>query len=207
MNTAPIRPMLGDLELPLVQLLRTEEDQVWVEHGVPALEGSLLQRLGRAPTRVLIHGVMAGDKSLQDLDALRKLYQDAKPLTFAADIMTATKVSQMVIADLTVRERAGKPQCFNYFVNLVEFILTPDPKPPPPPPPPGKTECDGKTGDIEVTVVLPQGQTDFTDVVVRIQRTDVEGAAPIEITEQTGGKFTKTKVDKGEYRATAFRRT
>jgi hypothetical protein len=220
MNPAPIRPMLDDLELPLVQVLHTEEDQVWVEHGVPALDGSLFQRLSRAPTRVRVEGVMAGDDALDNLEKLRRLYQAAEPVTFTADIMTATQVSQVLIVDLVVRELAGKPQCYHYTLILDEFVPTPEPptppappgpQPPAPPPPgppgPEPPECDGTTGTIEVTVVLPPGQTDFTGVVVRLQRTDAEGAAPIEITEQVGGVYRRESVEAGEYRATAFRRS
>ena len=70
MNPAPIQPMLDDMELPLVQVLDTEEDQVWVEHDVPALDGALLQRLSRAPTRIRIEGVMTGANSLEALETL-----------------------------------------------------------------------------------------------------------------------------------------
>jgi len=214
MNPAPIRPMLDDLELPLVQVLHTEEDQVWVEHGVPALPGALLQRLNRAPTRVHIEGVMAGDTALESMEALRKLHQAAEPVSFVADIMTATQITQMLILDLTVRELAGKPMRFSYIVHLEEHVPTeeppkPEPGPEPEPPGPGPEpprECDGITGTIEVQVVLPPGQTDFTGVVVRLQQTDVKGAAPIEITEQINGLYRHENVPKGEYRATAFRR-
>ncbi len=210
MNPTPVRPMLGDLELPLVQILRTEEDQVWVEHGVPALEGSLLQRLGRGPVRVRVEGVMADTASLEDLEALRRLYQAAEPVTFAADIMTATEVQQMVIADLVVRELAGRPQRYYYALTLVEHIPTPEPVTPgpgpQPPPGPEPPPPDGQTGAIEVTVVLPAGQTDHTGVVVRIQRTDVEGQSPIEIPDQVNGVYRRESLPAGEYRATALRR-
>src|SRR5436853_7588189 len=137
MNAAPIRPMLSDMELPLVQVLRTEEDQIWVEHGVPALDGSLLQQLNRAPTQVFVQGMLADDDALKNLERLRKLFKDAKPVPFTADIMTATKVTQVVIADLTVRELAGKPQCYSYALALIEFVPTPDPPVPIRPTPPG----------------------------------------------------------------------
>ncbi len=133
MNTAPIRPMLDDFELPLVQTLRTEEDQVWVEHGVPALEGSLFQRLGRAPTRIFVQGAAADDQSLSHLERLRELFQAAEPVPFVADIMTATRVTDVLIADLVVREVAGKPQQYHYWITLLEYVPTPEPIEPPPP--------------------------------------------------------------------------
>jgi hypothetical protein len=204
-NPAPIHPMLDDLELSLVQVLRTEEDQVWLEHSVAGLQGSLLQRLSREPTSIHLQGVMAGEGVLEKLEKLRQLYQDAQPVPFTADIMTATEVTQVLIDNLAVRELAGKPERFEYSLGLVEFVPTPDPVQPPIEPPVDPI-CVDQKGSISVTVVLPEGQTDFTGVVVRIQRTDVEGAAPIEITEHTNGVFTRTGLDPGEYRATAFKR-
>jgi hypothetical protein len=207
MNTAPVRPMLDDFELPLVQLLRTEEGQVWVEHGVPALEGSLFQRLGRQPARIFVHGAMADDESLDKLERLRQLFQAAAPVPFVADIMTATEVTEVLLADLTVREVAGKPQQYHYFLTLVEYVPTPDPVEPPPEPIEPPEVCDQTTGSIEVRVELPPGQTDMTGVVVRVRRVDAEGEPPFEISApDEDGVFRRLNVPVGDYRATAFRR-
>jgi hypothetical protein len=201
--------MLDDLELPLVQSLRTEEDQVWVEHGVPALEGALLQRLARAPTRIDVRGVIAGDQVLETLERLRNLYKDAAPVSFVADILTATQITQVLVADLNVREVAGMPGRYTYGLSLVEYTDTPDPsseEPPEPEPPEPEPPCEGQTGSIAVTVMLPEGQTDYSGIVVRVQRVDVEGEPPFEITEQTSGVYTRTGLPRGDYRATALRR-
>ena len=210
MNTAPVKPMLDTLELSVVQVLRTEEDQVWVEHGVPALDGSLLQRLNRGPTRVHIEGALLGKTALDDMEALRKLYKAAQPVPFVADIMTATHVTQMLIVDLKMRELAGKPSDFQYILTLEEHVPTPEPPRPPKREDPKPTPCETRTGTIEVTVILPAGQTDFTGVVVRLQRTNgsgAEGEPPVEITEPgPGGVYRLENAAAGEYRATAIRR-
>jgi hypothetical protein len=199
--------MLDDFELPVVQQLRTEEGQVWVEHGVPALEGSLFQHLGRQPARIFVHGVMVDDESLDKLERLRELFQAAEPVPFVADIMTATDVKQVLVADLSVREVAGKPQQYHYCLTLVEFVPTPDPIIPPPPPPPREEPCDQTKGSIEIRVELPPGETDMTGITVRVQRVDVEGDPPFEITEpDPDGVFRRLDVPVGDYRATAFRR-
>lgn len=206
MNTAPIRPMLDDFELPLVQTLRTEEDQVWVEHGVPALEGSLFQRLGRAPTRIFVHGAAADDQSLSHLERLRELFQAAEPVAFVADIMTATRVTEVLIADLVVREVAGKPQQYHYWITLLEYVPTPEPVEPPPPPPPPPPPCDQTSGTIEVRVILPAGQRDFTGIVVRVQRVDDPSQPPFEIASpDADGVYRRQNVSVGEYRAIAYR--
>jgi len=207
MNPKPIHPMLDDIELPLVQVLRTEEDQIWVEQGVPALEGSLLQRLGREGARIYVEGIMADDTSLDELEKLRKKHHAAQPVPFVADILTATEVKQVLIDDLNVRELAGKPKRYFYDMTLLEFVPTREPTPPPPPPPPPPpNDCTDQKSKIEVTVVLPPGQNDFTNIIVRIERTDSTTTPPFEIKTQTNGVYTSDPVDPGTYRATAFRR-
>jgi hypothetical protein len=199
--------MLDDLELPLVQSLHTVEDQVWVEHGIPALAGPLLQRLGRAATCIQIEGLIVGPDALGTLETLRNLYHDAQPVPFTADIMTATLVTQVMIDNLMVRELAGRPERFYYLIDLVEFEPTPEPVVPPgPEPPEPPEECVDQKGRISVTVTLPPGQTDFTGVVVRLQKTGDPNAPFIEITEHTNGVFSRDGLDPGEFRATAFRR-
>jgi hypothetical protein len=205
MNDKPVRPMLDDFELPLVQVLHTEEDQIWVEQGIPQLEGSLLQRLGRASTRIHVEGVMADDKSLEQLEKLRKKHHAAQPVPFVADIMTATEIKQVLIEDLDVRELAGKPRRYFYCMDLLEFVPTKDPAPRPKDPDP-TPDCVDQKGTIEVTVVLPQGQTDFTGIVVRLQRTNIDNAPIIEIDQQTNGIFRRENLDAGTYHASAFRR-
>lgn len=41
----PIKLLLGDLELSLVQRLETIEEEVLIDHGVPGLEGDQSQDL------------------------------------------------------------------------------------------------------------------------------------------------------------------
>ena len=44
---APVRPMLGTLELQQVQQVEVDQDGVFAAHEVPALEGDFDQPLGR----------------------------------------------------------------------------------------------------------------------------------------------------------------
>jgi hypothetical protein len=67
------------------------------------------------------------DNSLEALTSLRKKFQAHEPLTFTADINTATEVKKVVIDDLRVTEVAGRPQQYTYVMRLEEYI------PPPPP--------------------------------------------------------------------------
>lgn len=128
----PAAVMLDDIALPLVQDVRTREDQALVAHRVPGLDGAAYQHLGRRPATITVVGMLAGDESLAALEEIRLRFQAHEPVPFSADIATATDVTEVVIDDLHVREVAGRPQEFRYVLRLLEFV------PPPPPAPPAQ---------------------------------------------------------------------
>ncbi len=110
----PAKPMLGDVELQLVQKLEAEEDLVLAQHDVPALEGDFLQRLGRRATRFSLTGVLSGPEVADGLKTLREKFRAAEPVSFVADIATATTVDQVLIEEMGVRE----PQSLEEWADL-----------------------------------------------------------------------------------------
>ena len=123
----PITPMLGDVELRTVQNIATVERRALVEHRVPGMAGSAFQDLGRPSTSIKLEGILFGDESRTKLEGLRGKFQAAEPVSFAADIATATEIVDVLIEDLRVVEVAGRPGTFLYQILLRE-------SPPPPPP-------------------------------------------------------------------------
>jgi outer membrane protein OmpA-like peptidoglycan-associated protein len=121
----PVRPMLGDIELQLVQKIEVDGDQVLVQHSVPALEGDFLQRLNRRATQVTLSGVLTGPEAKDGLKTLREKFRAAEPVPFVADITTANRVDQVLIEEMGVRELAGKPERFEYAFTLREYIPPP----------------------------------------------------------------------------------
>jgi hypothetical protein len=117
-----MRPMLDDLELPQVQALTTCDHRDLAEHKPPAMKGSLLQNLGRAPTRLLLWGVVTGSSADDFAQKLDKKFRDAKPVPFTADIVADSKIDQMLIDDVRLQQLAGKPERFGYVLVLREFI-------------------------------------------------------------------------------------
>lgn len=126
----PSSVMLDNIALPLVQDVRTHEDQALVSLPVPGMEGTAYQHLGRRPALITVLGMLADDGSLAALEEVRRRFYAHDPLPFSADITTATDVQQVVIDDLQVHELAGRPQQFRYTLRLLEYV------PPPPPAPP-----------------------------------------------------------------------
>lgn len=188
------RPILGEIELPLTQKIEIEDDHVLVQHGIPALEGDFLQRLGRRASRVKLNGVMTGTEAAESLKKLRAKFREGAPVSFVADIATATQVDQVLIEEFGVRELAGKAERFAYELTLREMIAPPAQQteaPPPEPPPPRPPNI----GELEVEVIV-EGQPDFDFSKVEVT---VEGIAESDdaqaannATGATGGQFRRT---------------
>lgn len=210
--------MLGELELPLVQRITTEEAQVVVEHRVPGLDGAFAQGLHRAPTRVVVSGILTGATAAVNLEALRALYLAGDPLPFVADVMTATQVREVLVADLRVGEVAGKPDTLWYETTLAEYVE----------PPADQTAVADIGGDIaseagaqneqriaaldeglgilEVVMLLASGEQDFSVAQVEVEGTTAAGARFVATIEQgEDGLFRLEQVPAGDYTVRAVR--
>jgi len=123
------RPVLGDWEIPRIHSTRTSEKRDFVELRVPGMTGSLFQDLNTEPTRIMIAGSLYGDEARDDfLNKLREKYRAGDPVTFVADIVTATEVKYVIVETLRIEESAARPDQVDYMMVLRE-------SPPPPPPP------------------------------------------------------------------------
>lgn len=123
-----MRPMLDDIELPQVQEIAALERRVLVEHKPPGMAGSLLQNLGRRPTRLTLWGVATGPEALEFIQKLDDKFRAATPVPFIADIVKDAEIEQMLIEDLKLQDLAGKPERFAYVLTLREFIEPVEPE-------------------------------------------------------------------------------
>jgi hypothetical protein len=169
-----IRPMIGTYELPGIQRIGTLERRHLVPVAVPGLAGAYHQDLGAAATRIVIQGSLAGDEAREAfLGALREPLAAGEPLDFVADIVTATEIEQVLIADLDVEEVAASADGFRYAVTLVQYT-----EPPPPPADPALEEALGlEAQDLFDTSKLPEMLTapDFGNPVPPLEAT-IDGA-------------------------------
>lgn len=217
---APIKPMLADIELPLVQRVEAEERQALAQHEVPALEGDFLQGLGRRASRVTLAGVMTGPEAGESLKVLREKFRAAAPVSFVADIATATRVDEVVIEELGVRELAGRPERFEYAVTLREFVQPPANAEEQTEVVDESAEADaeaqteeavegiaGEVGRLEVHVTLTADVQDFTGIVVLVEKQPASGErVTFLLEEQVNGVYSRDDVPAGEYTVRAFRR-
>lgn len=124
-----VQPMLGDWAIPRIHTLETLEVRSLAELPRAGADGSLFQDLAGEPTRILVAGSLHGDEAReQALTDVRERFRAGEPLTFVADIVTATEVQYVLVEELRVAERATSPDETDYRMVLVE-------SPPPPPPP------------------------------------------------------------------------
>lgn len=208
---SPLRPMLGDLELQQVQRIETEEDQILVQHRVPGLEGDFLQALGRRGSRLALTGVLSGAGSQEGLKKLREKFKAAEPISFVSDIATATKVDQVLIEEMEVRDLAGKPERFEYTFVLREFTPPPaeeseEPPPAPVTPEPPDDKIDRQVGTliVEVTVEGDPG-FDFNRVTVTVEGKQAKDDSILSrtLTNRSGNVWTETDFPAGSYTVTA----
>jgi hypothetical protein len=167
-----------------------------------------------------VRGVIDDAEARDGLERLREAFHAAEPLPFVADIMTATEVQQVLIADLEVQELAGKPDRFEYRFTLREHI----------PPPPDETvatqvvndqaaseaaeqnddrvgDVAGQLGAIEVEVLLASGERDFGIAEVEVEGTREDGEPfSAVIREHQEGLFRLADVPAGQYTVRAIRR-
>src|SRR5574337_431453 len=123
-----MQPMLDDLELPQVQEIVTLDHRALPEHKPPGMAGSLLQNLGRLPTRVVLWGVATGPDARGFAEKLDSKFRDSKPVPFTTDITADSKIDQVLIDDLRLQDLAGKPERFAYVLTFREFIKPVEPE-------------------------------------------------------------------------------
>jgi hypothetical protein len=133
-----VKPVLGDWEIPRIASIRMLERRAFAEFEVPGRVGSLFQDLDATPARVAISGSLYGDEDRDDfVGELRGKFQAGEPVTFVADILTATEVRYVIIEAMRLQENGVRPDQTDYL-----FVLRESPPPPPPPDPLGGLDSD-----------------------------------------------------------------
>jgi hypothetical protein len=124
-----VKPMLGGWEIPRIAAIRTAERRSFAELGVPGRAGSVFQDLDAGPVRIAIDGSLHGDEARDAfLEEVRGKFRAGEPVTFAADIVTATDLQYVIVEELRFAESGVRPDQIDYSLLLRE-------SPPPPPPP------------------------------------------------------------------------
>lgn len=116
---------LGKIELPGAQNLYTEEARVLVEQRVPEQQGSVFQDMGREPVSLMLEGLLLGEQAFDQMEKLRDAQSKAKPLSFAADIVIGSELTDVVIEDFQVKQVAGHANRVRFRMRLREYLEEP----------------------------------------------------------------------------------
>ncbi len=126
-----VRPMIGDWEVPRIERIASTEGRRLARFPVPGLAGDLHQDLGRDSLVVEIVGSLHGDEARdQFLTGLRAMFLAGDPVSFVADITTATELEQVLVEALYVEEVNQSAGSFRYRIVLRQYVEPPEPPSP-----------------------------------------------------------------------------
>jgi hypothetical protein len=132
-------PMLDDIELKAVQVIRQEIEQGYRRRRIAGLDGTLHEHLGRRSHRVVIGGLLLADTAADDLAGLQKKAASGEEVTFTADIASALDIEKMVIESFAAEQVVGPAGQTAYAILLAES---------PKLPPPAEVSAFGGLGDF-----------------------------------------------------------
>lgn len=126
-----VRPVIGGWEVPRIERIESHERRRLARLPVPGLLGDLQQDLGTASLAVEIRGSLQGDEARDDfLNSIREQFRAGDPVSFVADITTATELEQVLIEELEVEEVNESADSFRYRIVLREYVEPPEPPAP-----------------------------------------------------------------------------
>ena len=86
-----VKPILDNWEIKGIESISSSEDRKLTEHSIPGRVGNIFQDLGSKPTEIIITGSLHGDEVRDGfLEEVRNHFKAAQPVTFVADITSAT---------------------------------------------------------------------------------------------------------------------
>lgn len=121
--------VLGDLELDLVTSIAITEGRKVALHPWPGGDGDLLQDLGMAAAQIRLTGIAYGEEAGSRLEQLRAKLQAGEPIDFAASAAVAANIDQVLITGLQVQQPPGRPQYYEYELQLIRYVQPPSPAP------------------------------------------------------------------------------
>lgn len=118
---------IGSIELEKLTLVEVRERARLSHYSVPGFAGDFVQTFGRPSVEVLLNGIFFGPEALDNLAALRALHQGREPVDFFADAAGEGYFTQVLISRLDLRQRAGRPDEYDFVCEVVEYVEPPEP--------------------------------------------------------------------------------
>lgn len=118
---------LGPVSLDHLTDVRVRDRARVARHAVPALNGDLIQQLGRSSVELCLTGSFFGPDAATQLAALREAFRSEQQLDLLADAAADGYVANVVVTGLDVTQQAGHVDRFDYRIQLVEYVRPPAP--------------------------------------------------------------------------------
>jgi len=118
---------IGSIELEKLTLVEVRERARLSHYSVPGFAGDFVQTFGRPSVEVLLNGIFFGPDALDHLASLRALHQGREPVDFFADAVGEGYFTQVLISRLDLRQRAGRPDEYDFVCEVVEYVEPPEP--------------------------------------------------------------------------------
>lgn len=118
---------IGSIELEKLTLVEVRERARLSHYSVPGFAGDFVQTFGRPSVEVLLNGIFFGPEALDNLASLRAIHQGREPVDFFADAVGEGYFTQVLISRLELRQRAGRPDEFDFVCEVVEYVEPPEP--------------------------------------------------------------------------------
>jgi hypothetical protein len=126
-----VAPMIGDWAVPRIESISTLELRRLAVLGVPGLMGDLQHDLGAESLVVEIQGSLFGDEARDEfLQKVREKFRAGEPISFVADITTATELDNVMILALDITETNDRSRGARYRIVLREYVEPPEPPAP-----------------------------------------------------------------------------
>jgi hypothetical protein len=123
-----VRPIVGEWEVPCIEAIHVHETRRVAQIAIPGLLGDLQQDLGTTSLVVEIRGSLVGDAARDELlGEIREQYRAGEPVSFTADITTATELERVLIIGLDVIETNVAADSLQYRILLREYVEPPEP--------------------------------------------------------------------------------
>ncbi|MBJ6369937.1 hypothetical protein [Sedimentitalea arenosa] len=123
----PAVPMIDDIALSAVQVIRQSTSLDLAPAKVMGLAGRVHQNFGRSGHRVELSGLLLGETAGDDLAALQEKAAGGEEVAFVSDITVALEIETMVIAAFEAEQRVGPASQYFYRVVLEESPELPPP--------------------------------------------------------------------------------
>lgn len=109
-------------EIRSVSTVDIDDKRDIVEIRIPGAEGNALQDMGRGAIKIRVVGEVWGKTAKDTLESLKDKSEGGDAVAFTSDLLSAAKVSNVIIERILIDQSAGIPDRYKYVLFLKEYV-------------------------------------------------------------------------------------